>query len=97
MTGETVKNVLAFTTGGDQSFIAQDPQLLGQGRLAHAGHFFQFAYVAFALGQLAQDQQAILIGQGLEQRTGLGGRGAQLGDFTFGQTGLHLQDAFNVT
>ncbi|MNU06826.1 hypothetical protein D3C72_2521540 [compost metagenome] len=60
-----------------------------EGRLADAGQRFELAHIAFALDQLAQQQQAVFIGQGLEQGASLGGGFAQGGEFAVGKGGIH--------
>ncbi|KAG0926504.1 hypothetical protein G6F31_018365 [Rhizopus arrhizus] len=88
-TGHLVVDVLAVAARRNEPFVAQHAQLLGQGRLADAGQRFQFTYVAFVLHQLAQQQQAVFVGQRLEQRAGLGGGFAQDGKFAISQGGIH--------
>ena len=68
---------------------AMHSKLLRERGLADPGQRFKLADVAFMVDQLAQEEQAVFVGQGLEQRAGLGGRFAQGGDFTFGKRSIH--------
>lgn len=69
---EPVIDVFAVAARGHQAFVAQDAQVLRQAGLVQADQHLELADVAFALGQLTEQQQAVFVGHGLEHGTGLG-------------------------
>ena len=88
-TGEGIEDELAHAPGIDQPFIAQHTQLLRQRGLTNTGQRLKLAHVALALGQLTQQQQAIFVGQRLEQQAGFGRRIAQQTDLVMGELYRH--------
>ena len=54
----------------DSAALAQHAELLRQRRLGHTDQGLQFAHIPFPLTQLAQQQQAIRIGQDLHEPAG---------------------------
>jgi len=62
---DLVVNILADATSRRQGLIAQDGELLGQGRLDDAEDFLQFAPALFPLRELAQQHQSVGVGEHL--------------------------------
>jgi hypothetical protein len=72
--GDAVMDGLAFAPRGHQAFFAQHAQLLRQRGLADTQADFELAHALFTLRQLAQQQQAVGVGQDLHQAAdGVGG------------------------
>ena len=70
-TGNVVVDALAFTAGMDKALLPQHPQLLGQGGLRNTDQGLQLPHVFFALAELAQQHEAIGIGEHLHEAAGL--------------------------
>lgn len=70
---EAIKDHLAALFAGHKAILTQPGQVLGQGRLRQAGQVCQISRRAWPLDQGTQDQQAVAVGQQLEQGLSLGG------------------------
>lgn len=75
--GDTVVDVLALAARGDDPFISQDTELLGQRWLVDAKLLLKLAHAMLTLRQLAQQQHTAFVGQNLENANGLRSRAAQ--------------------
>ena len=64
--GHPVQAAASIGTAHHQALAAQQAQLLGQTGLAQAYPCFQLPHRAFALAELTQQQQAVLVGKGAE-------------------------------
>ncbi len=68
---DTVENVFAFAAGGNQTFAAQNAELLGEIGLMDSHLDFQIADTQLALAELTQQQQAILMSQRPQHQGGI--------------------------
>ena len=76
---DAVEDGLALAPGGHEALLAQQGQVLRQGRLGQAGGLHQGGHGQLLLAQTAQDHQALFIAQRPEQARGLSGGGLKGG------------------
>lgn len=65
--GDGVEDPLAFAACGHEALGTEDSQLLGEGRLADIERGFELADTALAVGHLAEQEQAVLVGEGAQK------------------------------